>query len=148
LKSKISAPKPSVLLMRRGLVVFQFLTAQILIIGAIVVIRQMLYIQNRPLGFNTDKVLDLEMPDNSPAKPRALYERLSALPGISSISLSLGAPVSNNSINTNYNLQEKSKTTPLQAHIKAVDKAYLQTYGLQLVAGRWFDESDERRVAP
>jgi ABC-type antimicrobial peptide transport system permease subunit len=45
LKSKISTPKASAVMLRRGLVVFQFLTAQILIIGAIVVAKQMAFIQ-------------------------------------------------------------------------------------------------------
>src|SRR5262249_28399253 len=46
LKNKIVTPKTSVVTLRRGLVIFQFLTAQILIIGAIVVAKQMNFIQS------------------------------------------------------------------------------------------------------
>ena len=42
LKNKTITPKVSVITLRRGLVVFQFLTAQILIIGAMVVAKQMI----------------------------------------------------------------------------------------------------------
>src|SRR5206468_8912345 len=88
LKSKISTPGASAVNMRRGLVVFQFLTAQILIICAIVVAKQMAFIQSRPLGFNKDKVLDMQIADNNYQRQRMLIDRVSALPGISSVSLS------------------------------------------------------------
>lgn len=143
LKSKISSPKASVVNLRRGLVVFQFLTAQILIIGAVVVAKQMAFMQNTPLGFNTDKVVDISLPENKLEQLQSLQARLLNVQGISSVSLSLGAPVSDNSANTGFNLREKYKQNQLDVAIKAADKNYQQTYGLQLVAGRWINEDDE-----
>jgi len=143
LKSKISSPKASVVNLRRGLVVFQFLTAQILIIGAVVVAKQMAFMQNTPLGFNTEKVVDISLPENKPEQLQSLHAQLLNIQGISSISLSLGAPVSDNRANTGFNLREKYKLSQLDVAIKAVDKNYQQTYGLQLIAGRWINESDE-----
>ena len=147
LKSKISSPRASVVNLRRGLVVFQFLTAQILIIGAVVVARQMAFMQNTPLGFTKDKVLDISLPENKPAQLQALRTQLLNIPGISNFSLSLGAPVSNNNANTGFNLREKYATNQMDVAIKAADKNYLQTYGLQLAAGRWFTETDELKIA-
>jgi ABC-type antimicrobial peptide transport system permease subunit len=147
LKSKISAPKTSVLLLRRGLVVFQFLTAQILIIGAIVVAKQLAFMQSAPLGFEKQNVLNIDLPDNDRDHSEAFLNRLSSIPGIASASLSLGAPVSHNSANTEFNLKEKYGTEKLNGAIKAADKSYLSTYGLQLVAGRWFDETDDKKIA-
>lgn len=146
LKSKISTPKTSVLVLRRGLVVFQFLTAQMLIIGAIVVAKQLAFMQSAPLGFEKQNVLDLDLPDNNAAHLQALHDRLSALLGVTSVSLSLGAPISDNQVGTGFNLKEKYVTEKLSVVIKATDAGYLSTYGLQLVAGRWFDRNDERRV--
>ena len=147
LKSKISTPKTSTLMLRRGLVVFQFLTAQVLIIGAIVVAKQLAFIQSTPLGFNTQSVVDITLPENKSAQLEALRNQLSAIPGISSVSLSLGAPVSDNRVNTGFNLKEKYATEKHEVAVKAADKGYLQTYGLQLAAGRWFDENDESKMA-
>lgn len=147
LKSKISAPKASVVNLRRGLVVFQFLTAQVLIIGAVVVAKQMAFIQSKPLGFDKDKVVDISLPENKPAQLQALRSKLLNIPGISNVSLSLGGPISGNSANTGFNLQEKYKASNLDVAIKSCDKDYLQTYGLQLSAGRWFNASDEVRIA-
>jgi putative ABC transport system permease protein len=147
LKSKISTPKTSVLMLRKGLVVFQFLTAQILIIGAIVVAKQLSFMQSTPLGFDKQSVLDIDLPDSKTEPSQAFRDRLLALPGVSSVSLSLGAPVSDNQVSTGFNLKEKYATEKLNVAIKATDKGYLSTYGLQLMAGRWFDQNDERATA-
>ncbi len=147
LKSKISTPKTSVLILRRGLVVFQFLTAQILIIGAIVVAKQLSFMQSTPLGFDKQRVVDIDLPDSKTAPEQAFRDRVLALPGVSSVSLSLGAPLSDNRINTGFNLKEKYATEKLNVAVKAGDRGYLSTYGLQLMAGRWFDQNDERATA-
>ena len=148
LKSKITTPGTSVLLLRRGLVVFQFVTAQILIIAVIVVAKQMNYVQSKPLGFNKAQVVDLSLDDNKTEHLRLLHDQLSAIPGVQSVSLSVGAPVSNNHVGTGFNLREKYKSEEIQGAIKAADKNYLNTYGLQLVAGRWFDDQDENKITP
>ncbi len=147
LKNKVSTPKASLVMLRRGLVVFQFLTAQILIIGAIVVAKQMDFVQSKPLGFDKDKVVDIALPENKPAELQALRNKLAAIPGISSESLSLGGPISDNNVNTGYNLKEKYDVEQINIKVKAGDMNYLKTYGLQLVAGRWFDENNERQTA-
>jgi putative ABC transport system permease protein len=147
LKSKMSTPKKSVVVLRKGLVTFQFLTAQILIIGAIVVAKQMDFVKSQPLGFEKDKVVDIALPENKPAELQALRNQLSAIPGINSFSLSLDAPVGDNQVNTEFNLKEKYTTEQLHVAVKAADKDYLKTYGLQLVTGRWFDQTDENKIA-
>jgi putative ABC transport system permease protein len=147
LKSKISSPKASVIWLRRGLVVFQFLTAQILIMGAIVVAKQLAFMQSQPLGFIQQKVVNIDLPDNNQDHSEAFLNRLLAIPGIASASLSIGAPLSHNNAGTDFNLKEKYATEKLNAAIKATDRNYLSTYGLQLVAGRWFDETDDKKIA-
>jgi putative ABC transport system permease protein len=147
LKSKIAAPRTSILWLRRGLVVFQFLTAQILIMGAIVVAKQLAFMQSAPLGFDKQNVLNIGLPGNNHDKSDAFLSRLSSIPGVTSVSLNLGAPVSNNQANTEFNLKEKYSSEKLNTAVKAVDKNYLSTFGLQLASGRWFDETDERKIA-
>jgi ABC-type antimicrobial peptide transport system permease subunit len=148
LKSRTITPGTSVLLLRRGLVIFQFVTAQILIIGVIVVAKQMNYVRSTPLGFNRAQVVDIGLDDNKTEHLRLLHDQLSSIPGVQSISLSVGAPVSDNNVGTGFNLREKYKSEEIQGAVKATDKNYLNTYGLQLVAGRWFDDQDEHKIAP
>jgi len=92
-------------------------------------------------------VLDIDLPDSKTAPAQAFRDRVLALPGVSSASLSLGAPVSDNQVSTGFNLKEKYATEKLNVAIKAADRGYLSTYGLQLMAGRWFDQNDERATA-
>ncbi len=147
LKNKIVSPKTSVLNLRRGLVVFQFLTAQILIIGAIVVAKQMSFIQSRPLGFSKNNVVDISLPDNKTDKMKLLKDKLSEIPVVTSVSFSIGAPVSDDNAYTSFNLKEKFATSKMDVNIKAADKNYLGVYGLKLIAGRWFDDNDEQNIA-
>jgi ABC-type antimicrobial peptide transport system permease subunit len=63
------------------------------------------------------------------------------------VSLSIGAPVSNNNFGSDFNLKEKYKTRQLPVKIITADRSYLKTYGLQMLTGRWFDEKDESLVA-
>lgn len=147
LKSKISAPKASVVNLRRGLVVFQFITAQVLIIGAVVVSKQMAFMQSSPLGFDKQQVVDIGLPENKPEQLQALKEKLARIPGISSVSFSLGAPIGNNNATTGFNLREKYTTNQIDVTVKSTDKEYLQTYGLQLLAGRWFNNGDEMKIS-
>ena len=146
LKNKIVTPKTSVVTLRRGLVVFQFLTAQILIIGAIVVAKQMNFIQSQPLGFTKNNVVDITLPENKTAQLKLLNDKLSAIPGVSSVSFSLGAPVTDNNAFTGFNRKEKYASEKIDVEVKAADKNYLNTYGLQLTAGRWFDANDEHGI--
>jgi putative ABC transport system permease protein len=145
LKNKLASPKIAAIFFRKGLVVFQFITAQILIIGALIVYKQMNYINSKPLGFNKEKVVDIGLPENKPDQISAFKNALSAIPGINSISISLGAPVSDNGFGSNFNLKEKFSTEKLKINIKIADRSYKETYGLQLLAGRWFDEADEKK---
>ncbi len=146
LKNKTAAPKVSVNTLRRGLVVFQFLTAQILIIGALVVAKQMNFIQSKSLGFNKENVVDITLPENKPEQLKLFHDKLSAIPGIKSFSFSLGAPVSDDAVWTSFNTKEKYASENIDVTVKAADENYLKTYGLLLTAGRWFDDNDEKTI--
>ena len=86
LKSKITSHAGKGVLLRRGLVVFQFTISQILIMGTIVVVQQMYFIQNKDLGFEKDAVVVIESPKGAFKKPETLKNELMAISGIESIS--------------------------------------------------------------
>lgn len=147
LKSKVSTPKASMVFLRRGLVVFQFTTAQILIICAFVVSRQMQYVRSQPLGFNKSQIVDIDVDNSKPDKVRAFRAQVASIPGIAKTSFSFGAPVAENGIGTGFNRPELFKSKPIDVTVKPADRNYLDVYGLQLSAGRWFNEEDEARVS-
>ena len=55
LKAKLAARSNGGITLRRGLVVLQFVIAQALIIGTLLIVRQMDYFSKASMGFNTDR---------------------------------------------------------------------------------------------
>jgi ABC-type antimicrobial peptide transport system permease subunit len=146
IKGKVAMASRASLQLRRGLVVFQFSIAQIFIAGVLVVAMQMDYVRSRPLGFQKEHVLDIPLPESKPAQLTSLRSKLGEIPGVQSLSFSLGAPTSNNGFGTDFNLSERFSTEKLNVEAKLVDRFYLETYGLKMLSGRYFDENDEKQV--
>jgi ABC-type antimicrobial peptide transport system permease subunit len=74
---------------------------------------------------------------------------MEAIPGIESVSLSVGAPVSDNSFHTGFFLTEQGpEQGTYNVDVKTVDIAYLSTYNIKVAAGRWFTDADERLSDP
>ena len=146
LKNKITATGSSGAGVRKVLVVFQFMIAQVLIIGTLIIAGQMDYFRQKPLGFNKESVINVPLPENKSDKVQALRTRLEADASIESVSFSLGAPTSGNTFTTGYFLTDKGVQDRRTVQIKPVDLSYLETYGLTMAAGRWFTEAEERVV--
>jgi len=53
---------------------------------------------------------------------------------------------SENSIGTSFSTPENQGKESLKTRIKAIDNAYMDTYGLELVAGRWITEAEQSRA--
>jgi putative ABC transport system permease protein len=145
LKNKNAAQSSSGTSLRKVLVVFQFFISQALIIGTFIVADQMQYLQSKPLGFEKDAIVNVPMHNLDANIREAFRSRLESNPDIVDLSYSLGAPTSNNNFNTSYFLTENGKGDQrLNVDIKPVDRHYLATYGISLIAGRWFTESEEK----
>src|SRR5678816_2023153 len=59
LKRKLTANAAKGISLRRGLVVFQFIIAQALIIGTLIIVKQMNYFMNQPLGFDKNAIVNV-----------------------------------------------------------------------------------------
>ena len=143
LRNKMTTAKSGSITLRRGLVVAQFAISQILIIATIVAISQMNFINKADLGFNKDAVLVLNDNGDSATVARlaSFKQQLLSLPGVQSVSMNSDMPSSDNGWSTNfaYNHQPDEK---FQLYLKFGDADYLETYGLQLAAGRNYAPSD------
>lgn len=143
LKNRMTVPRGAGGAVRRTLVVFQFFIAQVLIIATLVISRQMDYLRSKPLGFNSEAVVNLSLPDNRPATLEAFRSRIEGDPNIASLSFCSGAPTSMNDFGTHYYLTEKGREEAFNGiSVKPADVHYMNTYGIKLLAGRWFTESD------
>lgn len=148
LKSKLTAKSTKGISLRRGLVVFQFIIAQGLIIGTIIIVKQMNYFTNQPLGFDKSAIVNVPFPGDSIGSSKLDYLRkeLSEVNGIQNISFSSNTPVEDDNDNwTTFNFNHAAKETDFYAIIKWTDDQYIPTYRLPLVAGRNLEPSDTAR---
>ena len=107
LKSKLTARASKGFTLRRGLVVFQFIIAQSLIIGTLVIARQMTFFTSQPLGFDKNAIVNIPVPGDSAGNSKLDYLRkqLKSISGVQSVSFNSNTPVEDNNDNwTNLNL--------------------------------------------
>ncbi|HZH96407.1 MAG TPA: FtsX-like permease family protein, partial [Flavisolibacter sp.] len=128
--------------LRSLLVVFQFATSIVLIIGTIVIYRQLHYIQTRNLGFNKDQVLVIDNAYALGNNVDAFKNDVLQMPGIISGTLSGFLPVTNSSRNDNTFSKEAVMDTKNGISMQnwTIDYDYLQTMGMELIRGRNFSK--------
>ncbi len=141
---------------RKGLVVFQFALSMVLIVGAIVIYRQLHFIQTTNPGYNVSQIMSLQIPYNSysslddKAKQNFFAAMRKDLQSQSSIA---GICEGNNEIvnvtgSSSGNADWDGRDTTFNPSVSrlAVDAEFKKIFQLQMVGGRWFDGSkaDER----
>lgn len=152
LKNKIGAGSGGQrggLSLRHILVVTQFTIAQVLIVCVLVAISQMNFFRNAPLGFNKDAVITVPLPADSTSRSKWETFRQQALqqPGVDQVSLSYTPPASGGTHLTDFRFAQNIKDENFEVELKSADAAYLSTYDLHLVAGRFYPPSDTIREA-
>ncbi len=139
--------------LRKSLIVFQFVIAQVFIVGAVIIGQQLRYAYTHDMGFDRQAVLTLQVPikyvwnERSPLKNRhfALRDELRKLPGVGAVSL--GDQPFSGSFSSN-NMKSRGRKGQEIEHLmqrKAVDTAWLNLYGVTLLAGRNVAPSDTVR---
>ncbi|RYU87830.1 FtsX-like permease family protein [Mucilaginibacter terrigena] len=135
LKSKITANTTNGFSLRRALVVFQFIIAQVLIIGTLIIIKQMNYFMDRPLGFDKDAVVNVAYRPGQSGD--YLKQQLLQVSGVQSVSFSSNSPVEDdNNMFTTLKFNNAIKDADFKAITKFADEGYVPTFKLKLVAGR------------
>ncbi len=136
LKSKQAVNTAKGISLRRGLVVFQFIIAQALIIGTLIIVEQMDYFMNQPLGFDKDAIVNVPYRPDSTGTDY-LRQQLLGVNGVQAVSFSSTTPVEDdNNMFTTIKFDHAIKEADFKAIAKFADNQYVPTYKLQLVAGR------------
>lgn len=144
IKNKINAAKVGSISLRRALVVLQFAFSQILIICTIIAISQMNFINNADLGYNKEAILMVHASTDSIvlARQQAFKNTLLSNKDVQQVSFSYDAPSSENSWQSNFAFDNFEKDKDFDLTLKFADAAYISTYNLQLLAGRFYTYSD------
>ena len=131
--------------LRQSLIVFQFVVAQIFIIGVIVVDKQIHYSLQKDMGFRKDAIINFSVPfdfyhpDN---KKLVLKEKLSGIPEIQAVSLGNASPAINGQMSSGIRYKERGKDVKLNVDVRSGDTAYIGVYQIKLLAGRNIMQSD------
>ena len=124
--------------LRSGLVVFQFFISISLMVGAIVVYRQLSYIQNKKLGYDKDQVLVLPETWLLGKKEDVFRNQIMQDPRVVNVSTSGYLPAGP-SYNNNFTVYPETNSTQLVKTLRYdIDYNYISTLGMQLAAGRNF----------
>ncbi|MDB4920385.1 ABC transporter permease [Mucilaginibacter sp.] len=127
--------------LRNSLVVFQFATVIMLIVGTLVIYNQLSYIRNKKLGYNREQVLVLHNTASLYLRAKSFKQDVLKLAGVQSGTISSFLPTG---INTNTEGYSKDATnSPGQftaINTWYIDEDYIPVLGMKMLKGRNFSK--------
>ncbi len=129
--------------LRNILLVFQFIISIALIVCALVVHKQINYINNKDLGFEYERVASFNLPDRQDNQIKAIREFLNKEPGVKSHGFGLGAPTSGSNMRMSFNVEGDPDNMVRYMNFKPVDTAYIHVFDLKMLAGSWFKQAGD-----
>jgi putative ABC transport system permease protein len=141
LKGKLSSIKENVFL-RKSLVAFQFGTATIAFIGAIIISAQINLFFSKDLGFNKDYIITAQLPRNwtpeGVRKMEDLRKQFAVMPQVSNVTLSYEVPDGNSGGSTSLYKTGGDSTTAITSQLLMTDEYYASTFGIPMKSGLFF----------
>ncbi len=138
IRKQLTAPgKNANLKLRSLLVLFQFTVSIGLLIATLVIFRQMEYIQNKNVGFDTEQLLIIKRANGLGTHMKSFKQEILKNPNISNAAYSIDLPGDDYSTNSHI---IKGKPAE-QLHIidlTYVDPDYFETMGMKLSWGRFY----------
>lgn len=143
----------------KTIVIVQITLSMLLLVGAGLFVRTLMNLSNSHLGFRPDNILLFEL---QPALTRypgtanillhhRLEEKLAAVQGVDSLTLSEMALIANRAANTSITVPGQPQTKHhLSAFYNSVGEHFFTTLGIPVIAGRGFNDTDteiSRKVA-
>ncbi|OKS87615.1 ABC transporter permease [Mucilaginibacter polytrichastri] len=125
---------------RKGLVVFQFALSIVLIIGTIVISRQIDYIQSKNLGFNRENLLYINIDGNLTTQYSVFKTEALKMPGIQAISRITSDPSNIQSSTGGVIWNGKDPNINIEFSQAAVGYDFIHTMKLKMAAGRDFSK--------
>jgi putative ABC transport system permease protein len=129
---------------RKVLVVFQFTVSTVMIIGTIVLLMQVRFLNNTNLGFDKDLMLVIDV---NVGKARTNFEwvktEMAKVPAVQEVSVTSRVPGEWKTFRRVKAKQEGSAGEHQIAYVIAADKDFLSTYDIPLINGRNFQNEND-----
>jgi ABC-type antimicrobial peptide transport system permease subunit len=131
--------------LRKGLVVTQFTISICLLIGLLLIGKQMNYLRHKNLGFDKDNIVVMRLPPGgNVAKKELLAAEFKTIPGIKDWSFSTSPPSGGENTHWGTMMSVIGREDPNRKQVTTImtDDKFCTMYGLQLKAGRFFTIAD------
>ncbi len=125
-------------LFRKGLVVFQFVLSVVLIIGTLIVSRQINYIQNVNLGYDKENLVYVPLEGELPGKFEVFKDEALKMPGIQSLTRINSTPTNIQQSDASIAWDGVDPNLNMQFPYAYVGYDFVHTLKLKLVSGRDF----------
>lgn len=122
--------------LRNGLVVFQFVMSVLLIIGSLVIYRQLEYVRNQNLGFDKEHVLIIHNADLLGDRLGAFEERLKQKSYVLGVTATSSIP-GRGTPNWGIGVQGGDPNRPLNMNFMTCDEDFAKLLNIQMVEGRF-----------
>ena len=132
-----SANNPGGSLIRKALILFQFLFSQLLIVGTIAIAWQISFMLDKDLGFKEDGILYFYTPYYEQHSKSALIKNyLDELPEVRDYALQNTPPAQRGYSTSTVKYYTDTVEVVTSAHQKSGDTTYMRFYDIELLAGR------------
>lgn len=123
---------------RKPLVIFQFSLTIFLIIGTVVVNRQLHFIENKNLGFNKEQVLSIKLQGNLSQKLDLIENQLKENPQVISLAGVSSPPTGILSSTDVDNWEGRNSNTKFLIYRLSADYNFAKTMQIKMMEGRYF----------
>ncbi len=131
----------SAVLLRKGMVVFQFTIAVVLIVASVVIYNQMDFLRSTDLGFAKDQQIIIPLrSETAKGSYTSLKNALTGLKDVQSVGASAYYPGIFNPEDANFYREGQTMNDAKHTYTNRVDLTYLPTLDIMPVAGRLFSE--------
>jgi putative ABC transport system permease protein len=127
------------LALRNGLVVFQFVMSVLLMIGSLVIYRQLEYVRNQNLGFDKEHVLIIHNADLLGDRLGAFEERLKQKSYVLGVTTTSSIP-GRGTPNWGIGVQGGDPNRPLNMNFLTCDEDFAKLLNIQMVEGRFMSK--------
>lgn len=130
--------------LRRSLVVLQFAVSVILIVGTIVIMKQLQFLQNKKLGYDKENVIILPLDGPTMEKYETLKTELLKSGAAKYVSLGSSAP---SHVQAGYTISlAESSDRGIALTGLIVDEDYIHALGIELLHGKNFTQNEVKRI--
>ena len=127
--------------LRKFLVVFQYIVTATLLIGTFVVYNQINFMQNMPLGFNKENIIYFTANNNVTGSYDAFKNELLNNPSVLNVCRSNNTPINGFTFsNAKWRWEGYDNEHPTLFRATFIDKDFIDTYAMKIKDGRTFSD--------